>query len=325
MAAKTRAFNRSGPNPSLKIFLGDKEEVICDDNSSIYVVDPVVEGEKKARGLVPRDYDTCPQGFYKGAPAIDKSFPLIDKSEYPNRIADKIKEGSQLSDIRKRGKFGSVMPSTDQNGRGYCWFHSGTSCVLIIRACMGLPYVSLSAYAGACVIKNFRDEGGWGAQGVDFLVERGVPSEEFWPQRATKREYDNPATWENAKKYRVTEGFWDVAPAQYDRNLTFDQVCTLLLTNTPIVGDFNWWGHSVCLLDVVNGAAQRRYCRVESGKKPQLKLFDRIWDMNNPVTAGYSIRLWNSWGDSWSENGTGIITGNKAIPDGSVAPAAVAA
>jgi hypothetical protein len=28
------------------------------------------------------------------------------------------------------------------------------------------------------------------------------------------------------------------------------------------------------------------------------------------------ILIWNSWGDSWSQNGTGILEGSRAIPDG---------
>lgn len=301
------------------------EFIIHQGNYQLFVGDPVVDGERKARGLVPRNYATHPQGCYANAPAIDTSFPLVPDSDLSFRIADATKEGSRISDCRNRGFMGKPIPSRDQNGKGYCWFHSGTGAVLLLRAIMGEPYVDLSAYAGACVIKNFRDEGGWGAEGVDFLTERGVPSSEFWAQRSMARANDNAKTWENAALHRVTEGFWDLHAAQYDRKLSFQQVCTLLLSGIPVVGDFNWWGHSVCLMDVVDGKAQRSYTRVDSGKLAATHEFDLIWGMNDPVTGGYGILILNSWGDSWSQNGAGVLTGSKAVPDGAVAPRAVLA
>lgn len=276
------------------------EPVIDDDNYSAYVQDPEVDGERKSRGLIPRDYNLFPQGCYASAPSWSVNMPLIPRSEWSDRIKGLIDAQAQLSDIRLRGNKGNPIPSTDQNGRGYCWIHSGTSAVLVNRAVMNEEYVALSAYAGACIIKNYRDEGGWGAQGLDFLMARGLPSEEFWPQRSVSRTHDNPATWENAAKHKVTEGFIDLAVAQYDRNLTFDQVATCLLSGVPVIGDFNWWGHSVCLLDLLD-------------MDPSLDLMN----INR-----WAIRLWNSWADSWGDRGMGVIKGRKCVPDGATAPRA---
>jgi hypothetical protein len=291
---------------------------IHDLNFQQFLVDQVVDGERKARGQVPRDYTKFPRGFYKGAKAID--VPLIDRAEYPERIRDKIANKSQLSDVRMRGAFGAMIPSRDQNGKGYCWFHSGTSCMLLVRARDNQPYVDLSAYAGACVIKNFRDEGGWGAQGVDFQMERGIPASTFWPQRSMDRANDKPETWANAALHRFTEGFIDLQAAQYDRKLSFDQLASQLLSDNPAVVDFNWWSHSVCGADLVDGSGRRNQTRAESGKLVSLSEFETIWGINDPVTAGYGLRIWNSWGDSWSDNGMGLLSGSKAVPDGSVVP-----
>jgi hypothetical protein len=74
-----------------------------------------------------------------------------------------------------------------------------------------------------------------------------------------------------------------------DANIVKHQLATCLLLNIPVVTDFNWWGHSVCAVRLVK---------------------------RNPFT----IRIWNSWGDSWSDSGMGDLTGSKAIPDGAVAP-----
>lgn len=304
------------------------EEVIGDSNYTQYVekwVSPE-DGENRAFGLVPRNYETNPLGSYPGIlPYTAVEMPLIPRSEWPERIKDQLANKARLSDIRMKGKKGGMIPSTDQNGRGYCWFHSGTSCCLLLRAVANLPWADLSAYAGACVIKNFRDEGGWGAQGVDFMVGRGIPTSEFWPQRAVSRQYDNEATWKNAALHKVVEGFIDLARAQYDRNLSWDQEITCYLCGIPVVKDENWWGHSICGMDAVDGNQMYKKYRGASGKLLSLKDHELFWGINDPVTQGIGVRIWNSWGDSWSSNGMGVLTGSKAPSDGSVAPRTILA
>lgn len=173
---------------------------------------------------------------------------------------------------------------------GNCWAHSPTIATMLLRAKANMPYVRLSAYAIACIIKQYRDEGGWGAHALDFISTKGVPSVEFWPEKSMARTNDKPETWANAKTHRVTEGWADISAAVYDRDLTFDQVATALLLNFPVIGDFNWWGHSICLMDLVE---------VERGS--------------------FGVRFINSWSDKWGENGEGILQGKKAIPDGATA------
>jgi hypothetical protein len=215
-------------------------------------------------------------------------------------IAEKFLAKSQLSDIRDTA-YGTPYKSLDQNGNGFCWFYSGTAAITVLRAKSNMPYVRLSAHAGACKIKNFRDQGGWGAQGLDFQRQTGVPSVEFWPEKSMSRQYDKPETWANAALHKVSEGFIDLDAAQYDRKLSFQQVLTCLLRNIPVIADFNWWGHSVCLLDAVDVAPNK----------------------SNRDESRYGVRLINSWTDNWGTKGTGVLTGRKAIPDGATAPRAV--
>ncbi len=173
---------------------------------------------------------------------------------------------------------------------GNCWSHSTTSCVMLLRALNNQPYVRLSAYAIACMIKNFRDEGGWCGLSAKFWREKGCPSSQFWPERSVSRNNDNPATWANAALHKISEEWTDLTQQVYDQNLTFDQVATCLLLGIPCALDFNWWSHSVCGMDLVE---------VEPGS--------------------FGIRIWNSWGDNWEDRGMGILRGNKAIPNGAVA------
>lgn len=254
--------------------IGANEVIISDANFSEFL-SPVVAGERRMTGLRP----PAPEKYAMRA-GVAGSFdiPLIPENEWADRLAEQIRTKSQLSDIRNSGKFGSVMPSTDQNGRGYCWGHSSTSAALLCRAKDNQPYADLSAYAVCCIIKNYRDEGGWGEESLKFIADRGIPSSEFWPQRSVNRSNDKPETWANAAKHKFSPEWMSLGG-----NMKA-QLVTCLLLNIPVVSDFNWWSHSVCTMDLVS-------------------------------LSPFRTRIWNSWSDQWSENGTGILEGSRAIPD----------
>jgi hypothetical protein len=239
------------------------------------------DGQVRAKGLIPRDYQKNPLGSYEAI----KPFPLqlIPENEWQGRLDAIHAAKASLIDIRNRGMNGQPIPSRDQNGKGYCWMHSGTSAAMIIRAIMGAPYADLSAYAGACMIKNYRDEGGNGIDGVQFIGERGIPTSQFWPQQSMSRANDNPQTWANAAQNKYQD--WsELDPAQAKA-----QLVTSILNGIPVVSDFNWWSHSVCTVDIVS-------------------------------FSPFTTTIWNSWGDSWSQNGMGNLVGNHAVPDGAVLP-----
>lgn len=265
--------------------------IIDDDNYRQHIGDTIVDGRLMSRGLVPRNLKTHPIGCYASAPAWDKNVPLIPRSEWSARIKEMTEQKSRLSDIRNIGNLGQRIPALDQNGQGYCWAYGSTGAVMLLRAAMGLPYVRLSGHAVGCKIKNFRDEGGWGAASLDFIKTYGVPSVDLWKEKSMSRSNDTEATWRDAAKHKVTEGWVDIEAAIYDRDLSFDQVATCLLNRIPVVCDFNWWGHCVVAMDLVE---------VERGS--------------------FGLLILNSWSDAWSENGAGVLRGSKAIPDNAVAP-----
>lgn len=295
----------------------DDGEPICWDGDTTFEQPGqlVVDGQPVARGLVQR-----PEGvFYAKGFAAPPSFPLIDPAYMPRLSAELASTRSRISDIRMKGDGGQMIVNLDQGQQGYCWAHSSAHAVMLSRAVQNMPYVPLSAYAVACIIKQYRDEGGWAALSMDFIVNRGIPSQAKWPQLNKDRRNDNPETWTDAAKYKVTEGFWDSAAAQYDRKFTFQQRNTLLLCRQPVASDYMHMGHSVCDVDVVDGASMFRACRGDSGKLLDLPTHEIVWGLNNPVTMGLSVRYLNSW-LNWGVNGMGILTGSKAIPDGSVCP-----
>jgi hypothetical protein len=165
---------------------------------------------------------------------------------------------------------------------------STTSCAMVLRAKQNDPYIPLSAFAIASIIKNYQNQGGWGSESLEFAMKIGLPSQAYWPQGKVQRALDTAEMREDAGKRKIAEAWQDLG----ERN--FDAAMTCLLLGEAGIGDFNWWAHSVCLLDPVE---------IEKGS--------------------FGIRIWNSWADEWGENGTGILQGSKAIPDSCWFPRAV--
>jgi len=259
------------------------EEIIIHDGNYTDFIDCEVNGEKKHRGLKPRNYAIHPVGCFAFAPRF--SLDIIPESQWQSRLDELIARKAQLSDIRNTGMNGSRIPSRDQNGRGYCWGHSSTSVAMIWRALMGLPYADLSAYAVCCIIKRFRDEGGNAIDSLSFMADRGIPTSQYWPQQSTNRSNDNPQTWANAALHKFAPNWMDL---DTDQDQMRAQLVTCLLLGIPVATDFDWWGHSVASIDLVS-------------------------------VRPFRTRIWNSWGDDWSDNGMGLLEGSKAIPNGAVA------
>lgn len=278
-----------------------KDHVIDDHNAYRFMQD-TVDGQRVHRGLVPRDYGSTPVGSLVGSVPFDTNIPLIPRVEWPDRIAEMEAKKTRLSDIRmKAGPGGAHIPALDQNGQGYCWSYSSTGCVQLARAVANQPHVPLSAHSVACVVKNFRDEGGWCGLSFDYIRKSGIVPQQHWPAQSMNRSHNTPANWEIAKAFRIAEGFVDLAAPAYGKDLSFDQLASCLLAGLPCVGDFNWWGHSVCLMDLVE---------VDSRKS-----------LNDPNRWG--VRDLNSWSDRHGSLGTDVLIGNKAIPDGALCIRAV--
>jgi len=255
------------------------EPVIDDGNWNEAVLGGELGSRGRGYGLTPRSFGVYPKEFL-GVPA---EITLIPQSEWSARIKELEETQSRLSDIRGN------IPSLDQGSNGYCWAHSTVHALTLVRQIANQPYVPLSAYMVAAIIKDGKNEGGWCGLSAKFLQEVGVAPQSSWPQGNRDTRLDTPLVRALAANHKVLEGWDDFSQPVWDQQLSFNQVMTLLLTRTPVALDFNWWGHSVCGLDPVE---------VEPGS--------------------FGIRIWNSWGDSWGTRGMGVLRGTQAIPNAAV-------
>jgi hypothetical protein len=215
---------------------------------------------------------------------------LIPESEWDARFEEQEALQSSLEHVRMRGDHGKMIDALDQNGQGFCWAYSTTGAVMMLRAVANLPCVRLSGHAIGCQIKNFQDEGGWNGLSAEWVVKNGVPSVQYWKEKSMSRSNLTHDMTANALEHRVTEDWSDQSVAVYDRNLTREQLATLLFNNIPVMGDFNFWSHSVLLL---------RWYRIGRGN--------------------WGPKLLNSWTNGWEDNGMSTLEGRKALPDGATA------
>jgi len=274
--------------------------VIGDDDRRIHTV---VNGQRFGRGLIERDYTTHPVGYLgmTAPPFSIDDMPLIPMEEWPERIKEGEAKKSFISHMYAVGNFGQKIPSLNQGTEGYCWSYSTAACIQALRCNANLPYHQLSGHSVAAVIKNFVNEGGWGAASLEFATKRGYVPTSLWPERSMSRQHDTPANWEVAKLFRVTEGWVDLQPAVYDRDMSAQQVGTCLLNRIPVIGDFMWWRHSVGVFDLVDSYPNRSATDIRR----------------------YGTRIQNSWGEEFGDKGQAVLKDSKAFPDGGAAPRVV--
>ena len=251
--------------------------IIIDDTnfSQVVSVDPQLHG----RGRIPP-----PKGFSSAVTSpFEGEVPIIPKSEWDDRIEEMERTKTRLSDLIQR----SGVEVKDQNGTNYCWINAPTWTIEVTRAIQGEPHRELSPASVGAKIKRFRNVGGWGTEGLEYIAEHGVVPETLWPANAINRRYDTPEAWEEAKKYRCLD--WAELPAD-----NLEVLFSYLFARIPVAVGYNWWSHEVTAVDPV---------KLSNGR--------------------YGLRIGNSWGAGWSDNGYGVLTGRKMYPDDAVAPRSV--
>lgn len=262
------------------------ELVISDSNYLQHVQDTA----GMPKGRKPRDYAAVPLCSLSCSAAF--TIPIKPRAEWPDAIADMERTKTRLSDVVLQ----AGVPSMDQQQTNYCWFNAVVTALLALRAWVGLPYIKLSAASGAAPLKNYRNEGGWGGEALEYITANGICTDALWPTNAISSSYFNkPEVIENRKLHKLPE--W------YDlESRNFDMLMTALFNRFPSPIGLNWWSHEVCGFDPVMGNTRRKSSAWYGAASP------------------FGVRIRNSWGDSYGEQGFAVLTESKATPDDACAP-----
>ncbi len=261
-----------------------KLEIVIDDDNAHIVAPPdglvLIDGEVKGRGRAPRDW--AKQGFcsMRGATRLPPSL-MSERSTWEDKVKRMEETESRLSDLMLQ----AGLKSLNQGNTNYCWTNGVVTGIEANLVKSNALHYKLSPASVAAPIKRYRNQGGWGGDALEYIVENGICSVDLWPANYWQNaKYDTAESRTQRVKNKVTE--W------YDlQNRNFDELFCCLLHRIPVAVGYNWWGHEVCGID--------------------------------PVVIGrnqYGIRFRNSWGDSYGDQGFNILAERKATPDDACAP-----
>lgn len=213
--------------------IGRNEPIINDETP---IEDPP---EGCGRGLNlglrgPRDYE------YGEFAAPFPQELLIPRSEWQARIQEMEEQKSRTSDLIRLRK----LPHKDQASTNYCWINAPTHCTEIVRLQQNQKTVSLSPASAGAQIKGYRNVGGWGLEGLQWIVKNGLVPSSLWPDNAIDRKYETAENKSIALDYRVDEWI-ECKPRDVD------QMVSMLLRRAPGAGGYNWQSHETTLCDVV--------------------------------------------------------------------------
>jgi hypothetical protein len=246
--------------------------------------------EEYRTGAEPRDYDEFPDEMMTSP----SEMTLIPRTEWDARFDEENETGSSLEHRFLGPNLNQPeFVNLDQGPIGYCWAASTAHAMMMKRLASNLPVARLSLHSVAAIIKNGRDEGGWCGLSAKYIRENGIAVEGNgpgqWPALSRNVRNATPEVREAMRRHTITEDWYDMGRREWEQSMTIDQIATQLMNINPVAADFDWWGHSVCLLRLV---------RIERGSWGWLML--------------------NSW-RGWGHHGLAVIRESEMKPMGAVA------
>ena len=203
-------------------------------------------------GCVLRDFDKNPRGSLAFAPAVE--IEMIPRSEWRDRIEEKKKNKSRLSDIWKR----AGIPLIYQNGLGWCWAFGCTNNIMLSRAVANQPFLHLSPSSIAGPVANYRNTGMPIYAALERACSHGIADVSVYPELTQDRLW-TPEVEANASR-NVVQEHWDLEvydgkpKTKGQQEHIFEILATCLLRDMPVTVALDWWGHCVtyCDLDFEN-------------------------------------------------------------------------
>lgn len=297
--------------------LSAKEPAYGEHNAHLLLIEVPAD---QSRGYHARDWRENPQG---GAWRGSKSFPkelIIPRDEWDERIEEQERTKTRLSDLVLE----AGLPCKDQASTNYCWINAPTHVaeINLIQQNQRKPdgsLVVLSPASVGCKVKSFRNQGGWGQEGLDYAIEHGWVTVEKWPANAINRSYDTAEAWEEAKKYKPTN-FFDLT------SRSFNEKASAHLRRMATADGYSWWSHEVTGYDLVIVS--------NSIRDESRRTIDTLWKQMNAkgytgprmgkdqydqrielAASKYGARERNSWAMSYGDRGFFILAESKATPD----------
>jgi hypothetical protein len=186
-------------------------------SSKLYKSEPIIHDS------TPMDYSMPPKGIKRGLLDLSMArgvgsdeyayegtaepFPQdlrIPKNDWEPMIKEAEEKKNRVTDEMRRKK----LPEKNQANIPYCWIFGPVQCVEVLRMQQNQRYTSLSPASAGAPIKNFRAVGGWGKEGLEYIVDHGLVPSKIWPDTSLNRQYWTEENKKIALKYRVQE-WWE--------------------------------------------------------------------------------------------------------------------
>lgn len=171
----------------------------------------------------------------------DIGIPLVPETEWDDHIRQIEKDHATIPELCD--SFG--LDVMDQARTNYCWIFAVARCCEVVRLKETGTVYSYSAASAGAPIKNFRNVGGWGSQGLEYIKKHGINLTEDWPDTAIDRDYYTDANREKAKKHLALE---------YYTISNWAEMGSCILAGYPTANGYPWWGHEVAGVQLIPGS-----------------------------------------------------------------------